>query len=280
MPLDRDLLTRFHRVLVEEIRDTSPEYLSGEFTVAEIYQKLVPYGVHRARLGVEMNGDYEDALLRLLAGEGEFLRIQSDPARKRIKRELDSSNPNTGIYREFAAVGVRLNADRIPPEPPGPGKDRTSTEDPVGPSADPPSGPHLFELAIPGGEESGDASTGKARTAAGSSQAGKGRSQGGVREPDPAAALAPPAKAGEAPTGGGPDASGGAPGASLHPGSGTGHRPTSCPGCSRGLPDRDSLRFCPLCGVNVLVRECPACSEPLEWEWSFCVACGTAVDAD
>jgi len=102
------LLERFHQVLVDEIRHKRPEYLSGPFTVAEIYQNLVPYGTHRDQIGVEMNGDYEDALLRLLAGEGGFLVLESDAALRNLRRELESSNPNTGLYREFAAVDVRL----------------------------------------------------------------------------------------------------------------------------------------------------------------------------
>ena len=104
-----DVLARFHGALVEEILARRPEYLHSPFTVAEIYQNLVPYGTHRDRIGVEMNGDYEDALLRLLAGEGGYLVLESAPALRALREELASSNPNTGLYREFAAVDVRLN---------------------------------------------------------------------------------------------------------------------------------------------------------------------------
>lgn len=110
----QDALARFHRVLVEEILRTRPLYLSEPFTVAEIYQNLVPYRTHRDRIGVEMNGDYEDALLRLLAGEGEYLLLESDRARREIMDELGSPNPNTGLYREYAAADVRLNPLRMP----------------------------------------------------------------------------------------------------------------------------------------------------------------------
>jgi hypothetical protein len=103
------ILERFHRALIEEIQTQRPEYLTGPFTVAEIYQNLVPYGTHRDRIGVEMNGDYEDALIRLLAGEGGFLILESEPALRDLKVELRSPNPNTGLYREYAAVDVRLN---------------------------------------------------------------------------------------------------------------------------------------------------------------------------
>ena len=108
------VIGRFHRTLVEEIQARRPEYLHGPFTVAEIYQNLVPYGSHRDLIGVEMNGDYEDALLRLLAGEGGYLILESGPALRALREELESSNPNTGLYREFAAVDVRLDPARLP----------------------------------------------------------------------------------------------------------------------------------------------------------------------
>ena len=111
---DGDLVERFYRVLVESIHERAPAYLKGNFTVAEIYQSLVPYRTHRDRLALAMNGDYDDALLRLLAGEGKFLILESEPARKRIQRELESRNPNAGIYREFAAAEVRLDPSRLP----------------------------------------------------------------------------------------------------------------------------------------------------------------------
>jgi Double zinc ribbon len=104
-----EVLERFHRALIEEIQTHRPEYLTGPFTVAEIYQNLVPYGSHRDRIGVEMNGDYENALLRLLAGEGGYLILESEPALRDLRAELDTANPNTGLYREYAAVDVRLN---------------------------------------------------------------------------------------------------------------------------------------------------------------------------
>jgi len=108
-----EVLERFHRALIEEIQTQRPEYLTGPFTVAEIYQNLVPYGSHRDRIGVEMNGDYEDALLRLLAGEGGYLVLESEPALRDLRAELDTANPNTGLYREYAAVDVRLNQAHV-----------------------------------------------------------------------------------------------------------------------------------------------------------------------
>jgi hypothetical protein len=135
------VLDRFHRVLVEEIEAHRPEYLEAPFTVAEIYQNLVPYGTHRDRIGVEMNGDYEHALLRMLSGEGDYLVMESGAALRALREELDATNPNTGIYREYAAVDVRLNPARTAgvetaPEPeveqPSPGAEPMEDLVPVG----------------------------------------------------------------------------------------------------------------------------------------------------
>lgn len=109
MTVADDVLQSFHKVLVEEIRAKRPDYLTGPFTVAEIYQDLVPYPTHRDRIGVDMNGDYEDALIRLLAGEGGYLVLESEHALRELRSELQSKNPNTGVYREYAAVDVRLD---------------------------------------------------------------------------------------------------------------------------------------------------------------------------
>jgi len=146
----RRTLDRFFRSLVEEIRDRHPEYLSSSFTVAEIYQNLVPYRTHRDLLGVEMNSDYEDTLLRLLSGEGEYLVLESEPARRTIQAELRSKNPNTTIYREFAAAEVRLAPSRIPAAAVGAlagrGSDREATSVPPGGRVEP-----VLELEL-GGE--------------------------------------------------------------------------------------------------------------------------------
>lgn len=244
-------LERFHRLLVDEIRRNRPRYLSDAFTVAEIYQSLVPYRTHRDRLGVEMNGDYEDALLRLLAGEGGYLTLESDPARERIRRELQHANPNTGIYREFAAVSVRLHpgalsglAPTVPPvETKGAGESGATSrsEGPLGTES---RTPNAGSASTTGAEAGGPPSA----------PPGEGRLDG-----DPAVS-------------GGPGTS--RPSADASPAAG--ERPVSCPDCDEALPERTSLRFCPHCGADVWTVPCGACGETLERGWRFCVACGTA----
>lgn len=109
-----DAVGRFHRVLAESIAVRTPAYLRKSFTVAEIYQSLAPFRSHHDRLGITLNREYDELLLRLLAGEGGYLVLESEPAREAIRRELERRHRNTGIYREFAAAKVRLNPARIP----------------------------------------------------------------------------------------------------------------------------------------------------------------------
>jgi hypothetical protein len=252
----RDLLSRFHQLLVEKIRRSVPEYLSGEFTVAEIYQTLVPYADHRDRLGIEMSSDYELALLRLLAGEGDFLQLQADPARQRLRRELETSSPNLGLYREYAALGVRLNPAFIEvspssgapsPPPPAPPPPPAAPPTAAGRSRD--SGAHRIAMSAPATPEIDVFLT--AGSAVRPAPPPPPREEPPLATPPvEAEVLAPTAKSGD------------------------------CPGCHHELPARASLRFCPHCGVNVRERPCPTCQEVLEWSWGFCIACGHKVRKD
>ena len=64
-----DEIDRLFRLLVETIRSQEPELLSRPFEVADLYQSLLPYRLHRRELALETNSDYEMALLRLLSNE-------------------------------------------------------------------------------------------------------------------------------------------------------------------------------------------------------------------
>jgi double zinc ribbon protein len=272
------LLERFHRALIEEIQTQRPEYLTGPFTVAEIYQNLVPYGSHRDRIGVEMNGDYEDALIRLLAGEGGFLIVDSEPALRDLRAELETQNPNTGLYREFAAVDVRLNQayldlsaaaiDQLPDL-----VDELEAEDPVtmaelAPSEGTataanmgivPPGVDIFSdersAAVEPAESHADQSIPEERPPLAPEYVEASETNGVASE---ASASEPAASAGRV-------------GASAPEG--------ACRWCRAELPSRESLHFCPFCGTDLSLVPCAACGEEIEPEWRFCAACGTGVGA-
>lgn len=248
MTESRSTLEAFHRTLVEEIRRQRPEYLSGPFTVAEIYQNLVPYGSHRDRIGVEMNADYEDALLRLLAGEGDFLVLESAPALRGIREELESSNPNTGLYREYAAVDVRLNPLR--------------SEDSGSSSADVESQPVPDELpALAWEAESDEAPVAMEDLAPALDldDAPEDPMEDPI-EDTPAAAPVVVAEVPDAPS----DAD-------------RNDDESACRWCRATLPERNNLRFCPFCGMDSNLKPCGVCGEELEAGWRFCISCGTEV---
>lgn len=262
---EQEVLRRFHRALVRELQ-ASAEDLEAPFTVAEIYQNLVPYRTHRDELMVEMNGDYEHALLRLLAGEGDYLTIESRTARKELQGELASPNPNTGLFRDFAAADVRLNPHVVDEalaeldiqevgmsqeeeqeEEGGQGQEGTfqdgndSHEDPEGMvEEDALDSPELLaevsedDLEAPEGERDieGD---------------GPGVDSGSEGVDGPNEEDQPPFEA--------------------------------CPWCRESLPQRGGVKFCPFCGSNVQLVPCPTCGEELELNWRFCIACGMEVDS-
>lgn len=283
--MSEQVLERFHRALIEEIQTQRPEYLTAAFTVAEIYQNLVPYGSHRDRIGVEMNGDYEDALIRLLAGEGGYLILDSEPALRDLRAELEMQNPNTGLYREYAAVDVRLNQayldlsaaamDQLPDL-----VEELEAEDPVAMAELAPSEgtvtatemgivpPGVDIFAEPEGEPAEEVSV-------------------TTSEAEDSPHVAPVED--EAEDQGEPDEEAlGAAGRPLlapeyveTPGENGGPAPADtgggCLWCGTDLPDREPLNFCPFCGIDLKLVPCPACGEEIEPGWRFCGSCGTEV---
>src|SRR5215211_4230002 len=105
-PDDEAAVTQLYERLTEALQRTRREPFNVPVTVAEIFQELVPYRLVRAEIGFDMNADYEHALLRLLGGEGECVRIEPAQVAEEIRRELRSANPNLSIYRNYATCDV------------------------------------------------------------------------------------------------------------------------------------------------------------------------------
>lgn len=249
MSRSHDVLERFLDVLVQQITATRPEYLTASFTVAEIYQDLVPYHSHRNLIGVEMNGDYEDALLRMLSGEGDCLVLDSEVARREIQAELATPNPGTGLFHDFAAADVRLHPSRIPVSARAGPEDRAEKR-----AADEPSPEPVGAKA----EEA--APVGPSRPEPGES------SEGGVVGHIETASTPPLASVKAAP----PDRS-----ESRDAESSDAVR--VCHWCREALPARDSIHFCPFCGSDLRPSPCRKCGEPMEARWQFCGSCGADV---
>lgn len=51
-----------------------------------------------------------------------------------------------------------------------------------------------------------------------------------------------------------------------------------CRYCGGELPEGREVHFCPHCGQNLSVKQCPACSTELEVDWQYCITCGRQVE--
>ena len=235
--MNDNLVAQLHRTLVDALRRARPDAMQRPITVAEIYQDILPYRDARNAIGFEINADYEHTLLRLLAGEGDLARIEPREVRDKLRMELDSPNPDVGLFRSYAACDVWVSIDpsdvpetvnAAPPEVSSWEEEFLHEDDEDEASIldfEPePHAPARFEIAAEPGDE--DAPT-QARPAE--------RARRAHMDSVP------------------------------------------CGFCSAELPADRLVNFCPLCGTDQSQQPCPSCGEMLEPLWRFCVACGTRV---
>jgi hypothetical protein len=244
-----DELDRMYRRLVQNIRAGFPDLMARPFEIAEVYTTLIPYRHNRRELELDTNQDYEHALLRLLSGERGYLigdpQMQAD-----LRAEIESPNPDLTKFRAYSTTMVSIapdgarNAEPPPLRRPGSGGTAAipSTAAPA-PSATVQAAADRPTLGVP------DQVTAAARPA--------------PAPPRPAAPppAAPPQLDVPQPT--------------L---SATGQRSIvasgSCRYCSGELPEGRNITYCPHCGQNLTVLNCPACGTELDVGWKFCTTCG------
>jgi hypothetical protein len=104
-----DELDRLFGRLVESLVETGPGRLAVPFIAAELYERLVPYRSNRARLNVATHQDYEMTVLRLLAGERGYAQLEPADVQDALRREVESQNPDTGVFRSFPDAQVMIN---------------------------------------------------------------------------------------------------------------------------------------------------------------------------
>ena len=251
-----DELDRMYRRLVQNVRTGFPDLLGRPFEVAELYTTLIPYRHNRRELELDTNQDYEHALLRLLSGERGYLigdpQMQAD-----LRAEIESPNPDLTKFRAYSTTMVSIAPDGA------------RTVEPPAPLRRPGSG---GTAAIP--------ATAPAPAAA-AKAAMADRPTLGVPDKPPAPRQQP-ARPAPAPA----PAPAAAPApvdpivASQPPLSSTGQRSIvasgNCRYCGGALPDGRNITFCPHCGQNLTVLNCPACGTELDVGWKFCTTCGRA----
>lgn len=279
-----ETVSRLQRCLVEELRRRGHPQ-DQPLKVSEVYKDVVPYRLVRSKLGVELNADYEHALLRLLGGEGGVLRLESEEARQELEQEADAPYPFTGLFRKFAGSEVRV---RYPaPDQDDDAAATASEECDSGDEAPPPE--ETIAQGEPGSAPRADEPDSRPRAAEPETES---EVQPGTEEaaPGPAAAPVPvTADAEEVPTrplarsenvvraaspvrlhreeedfGGVQDE------VSVDQG--------VCAFCSDALPVGRRVRYCPFCGADQRLLPCPRCDTVLERGWRFCIRCGHDVD--
>ncbi len=234
-----DDVDRLFQYLVQHLLATAPGYLQRSFQVSELYQRLIPYRLHRTGLGFDSIEDYEIALLRLLAGHHGYVSVVPEDAQQALADEADLPNPTPGAFREFAAATVTLNRDAV--------QRVTRAEESYAPPPEPlvpafaplPSG----AAARPAAAEPAPPPLPTAPSAPGDSAL------------EPSEASAQPLV--------------------FHPVRG---ERLACPGCSASLPEGRDVRFCPYCGLRLLAVDCRQCGGSIEPDWRYCPSCGTPAD--
>ena len=275
---EQPLLHRFVDALARIVHEERPEALSRSITVAELYQDIAPYRRMREMAGMEIHADYEHALIRFLAGEGGFARLDPETAADELGIEAESSDPDLSLYRKFAACDVRLTLAR-------PAASAQTVDEP---RPAPPPAPPISELAARAVEEARAAEAERMateRAAAERAAAERAAAQraaaersaaaaaeatriGSIRLEETMRALRPVGPTGR--TGVRPAASGAGTAPMAAP---------RCAFCGQGLPADRDVRFCPHCGVDQSAAPCASCGGEMEAGWRFCIACGAAAES-
>jgi hypothetical protein len=250
-----DDLDRMFRRLVQNVRSSYPEYLARSFRVSELYQTIIPYRHNRGELGIEMNQDYEVALMRLLSGERGYLGGDA-VMQVSLRDELAAPNPDTTSYKlhgtaliALAPEAVRRLDQYLAGRPGTPDDARLAVATPrsvAAQAATPMAQPLTTRSLSPPQDELGVASSMR-----GGATPAMRREGGGAPAPMQAAAAT---------------------GAADLPSA-------TCRYCAGALPLGGGRKviFCPHCGQNLSVQHCPACSTELELGWKFCTTCGRRV---
>lgn len=225
----------FHR-LVNNVRARNPAHLTLPFSVAELYEQIVPYRHNRRELGIETNQDYEVTVTRLLSGERGYL-LGDESMQESLRRELESHDPDVSAFREFATAEVSISPNALQGVGSAPRRATGAGTDAEGATPAAQSAPR--EPAEPAAET--------------------------VRAPDTAGStpqsVAVPGTASPAPSR--------IPEEPFSPDAG-------CRYCGTTLPEGKQVKFCPNCGQNLSVNRCPACGSEIEAGWKFCITCGRA----
>jgi hypothetical protein len=232
-------LERLFRRLVDNLIAIDPTRLHRPLLVGEIRESIVPYRTNRRALELDTMEDYDMLLLRLVAGEGGYVRMVSEESRARFHQETESPNPDLTLLTELAEAELQLATDQLAhalgpdPEvafaPPEEDEEEAPPERPraTGPVARMALDAVRFTIVPPEP----------------------------LKEPPPATLTRPtdPVPIRSEPAG------------------------SRCGFCGGRLPSGRTVNFCPHCGQNQSFTRCPECQAEIELGWKHCIVCGHLV---
>ena len=241
------------RLLVRALSAQQPPRIHQPIAINELLDSILPYRLVRRELGVDSAEDYETLLLRLCAGEGDF--VQTDPATQAVLlAELQKPLADLALLRVYGDTHIVVRTDPlltaldIRPEeryaPPG-APTAVQAEDEEAEPAD-----EEVTPPVPAGLDEPDV-----------------KDEAWV--PDPvfeANAGALVAKSSE------PPEHSADPESPQESDKATG--PVRCPFCGGLLPPRMMINFCPHCGMGQDVGTCRSCGADMDVGWRYCVSCG------
>ena len=102
-----DELDRLYRHLVDTLRTDAPHLLRQRFTVGDIGQQLIPYRLHRRALGIDTIQQYEQLVLRLVAGERGYLSTEA-VVQDASRQALAAPTVDTDVLRRFVDAPAAL----------------------------------------------------------------------------------------------------------------------------------------------------------------------------
>jgi RNA polymerase subunit RPABC4/transcription elongation factor Spt4 len=248
-----DLLDRLHRRLLKSATGSQgPD--TRRITIADLYQRLIPYRAVRGEVGVMELAEYEHALLRLLSGERRYVEVGDPTAILEIQRELASLNPILGIYRDYPNVEVRIAAEAgVAAVTDSPRKAESIAASPGQPVTDPERRPPSLAKMPTARAHSEPTGSGAASAAASA-----------IRPPAAMPTHPPTSPTARAPY----------PASNPTPSEPAPTSSRACHGCKRHLPDRPDAVYCPFCGAAQGPVPCRSCGAALESSWRFCARCG------
>lgn len=263
-----DDLDRLAFRLVRTVRNSYPHLLEQEFTLTDLEERLLPFRDTRREMANSGPEAWEINVLRMVSGEREYLRTDAD-LQLACRQALSLPSPTLALIRPWSATTLRLGAAVG-----GLGSDRQSSgfsdpfaataiglefsSDPLRLATPSISTSVTAERPVPTGEVSGV------------------RFSGAHQRSEQTGASLRVSVAGAPDSGQGSGAS-----ESIRERVRTPERALGncgCRYCGGKLPDGRKMTFCPHCGVNLTVRQCPACSTQLDVNWRFCVTCGRGAE--